>query len=96
MIVKEAVILNPSGLHARPAATFVAAAGKFSSKIRIRNLDTNSGPVNAKSILMLLSLAMGRGVRVELSADGPDEAEAMETLVGLIKSGCGEELQPEA
>jgi len=92
MIVKEAIILNPSGLHARPAATFVAAAGKFSSNIRIRNLSADSKEVNAKSILMLLSLAMSKGTRVELSADGADETEAMENLIGLIESGCGEEV----
>jgi phosphotransferase system HPr (HPr) family protein len=48
--------------------------------------------VNAKSILMLLSLAMSKGTRVELFADGADETEAIGTLIGLIESGCGEEV----
>jgi phosphocarrier protein len=90
MITREVTIINPSGMHARPAANFVAAAAKFSSDIRIRNLDPHGSAVNAKSMLMLLTLALAKGKRAELTADGVDEAQAMETLVKLIESGCGE------
>ena len=90
MIVRETTVINPSGLHARPAANFVSAAGKYASAIRIRNLTADSRPVNAKSMLMLLSLSLVTGTRIELSADGADEREAAEALIALIDSGCGE------
>ena len=90
MIKKEITIINPSGLHARPAAGFIVAAGKFSSEILIRNLDTGKDPVNAKSMVMLLSQGLSKGTRIELSANGADEAQAMKTLAALIESGCGE------
>jgi phosphotransferase system HPr (HPr) family protein len=90
MIKKEVVITNPSGLHARPAAGFVVAAGKFSSDIFIRNLDTGKNPVSAKSMVMVLSQELSMGSHVELTASGTDEVQAIESLVALIEKGCGE------
>lgn len=89
MYKKTTTILNKSGLHARPASDFVKEAGKFSSKITIRRLDEDE-EANAKSIVFLLSLGIGQGIEVEISAKGDDEQQAVDSLVTLIESGFGE------
>lgn len=90
MYSKKTIIKNPSGLHARPASDFVAAAGKFkSTKIKLSRPGSGD-PVNAKSIVMVLSLGLTQGEELELSAVGEDEVEAVEALTALIDSGFGE------
>ena len=86
----EITLRNASGLHARPAAVFVQAAARFTSKITVENLDRTTRPVDAKSILMVLTTGVGRGQRVLLTADGPDEAEAIAALEWAIRAGLGE------
>jgi phosphotransferase system HPr (HPr) family protein len=86
----EVVVRNPSGLHARPATLFTQAAAGFESRITVENLDRGKGPVDAKSLLLLLTTGVSRDHRVRLTADGADEEAAIETLVDLIDSGLGE------
>ncbi len=88
MIAKQLEIKNKTGLHARPASDFVLAAKKFESKITVGR--EGGTPVNAKSVVRLLAEGIGQGEKIELSADGADEAEAMEALTALIESGFGE------
>ncbi|MGD9559241.1 MAG: HPr family phosphocarrier protein [Oscillospiraceae bacterium] len=82
-------IINESGLHARPAADFVKAATGFKADITIRSLATGD-EASAKSIVKVLMLGLGRGSEVELSAEGPDEAEAIAALTALFEAGFGE------
>lgn len=89
MYKKKTVINNRSGLHARPASEFIACAKKFSSIITIGR-ENDKERVNAKSIVLLLSLGLSRGETVEIIATGDDEAEAVNTLVELIDCGFGE------
>ncbi len=86
----EVVVPNPSGLHARPATLFTQKAGEFEARITIENLDRGKGPVDAKSILMLLTAGVSRDHRIRLTADGGDEDAAIEALAELIASGLGE------
>lgn len=88
----EITILNPSGLHARPAASFAALAGKYAANIRIRNLTNPNNYVNAKSMLMVLTLGLSRGMRAEIEAVGPEEEIAIQALSEFVLSGCGEEI----
>ncbi|MDP4088720.1 MAG: HPr family phosphocarrier protein [Bacillota bacterium] len=88
MISKNAVVLNKQGMHARPASMFVGAAGKFKSKITIEKGEKQG---NAKSIFSLLALGIIQGSEVRIFAEGEDEAEAVDTLIGLIESRFGEE-----
>ncbi|HXG39338.1 MAG TPA: HPr family phosphocarrier protein [Candidatus Limnocylindrales bacterium] len=91
MVSVELVIRNPSGLHARPASLFSESAGRFAARITVENLDrAGARPVDAKSILLLLTAGVQRGNRIRLSADGPDEADAIRTLSKLIEDGLGE------
>ena len=83
MIIKEAVIKNQVGLHARPATFFIQKANEFKSSIWI---EKDERRVNAKSLLGVLSLGIVKGTTVALVSDGPDEQEAIDTLVALINS----------
>lgn len=80
------VVPNIVGLHARPAAALVNAAKGYASEIRLRR---GTRDVNAKSLVSIMSLGVRCGDSVQLSACGPDAAEAVQTLTALIASGCG-------
>ncbi|MDR2784792.1 MAG: HPr family phosphocarrier protein [Treponema sp.] len=90
MYKKNVTIINQRGLHARPGSDFVHAAAAFSSKITIRRLDEDEEPVNAKSIAFVLSLGIGKGVEIELAANGEDEQLAIDSLVNMINEGFGD------
>ena len=90
MYQKQVTVVNPTGLHARPASDFVALAKTFSSKIKIRDLNSDEPAVNAKSIVMLRSLGLAQGAQAGLSAEGEDAQRAVEELAALISSGFGE------
>lgn len=93
MTSKITVIVNESGVHARPASTFVTEAKKFKSRVTIRNLhpeDEENASGSAKSILTVLALSLAKGSEVEISADGEDEDDAVAALVSLIEAGLGE------
>lgn len=83
MLSKEIVIMNKTGLHARPASEFVKAAAAYKSAITI---DFKEKKINAKSILHVLSAGIAAGSTIVLSADGEDEQQAVEKLSGLIAS----------
>ena len=87
MYVKDVVIQNEIGLHARPATFFIQKANEYRSSILIEKEDSR---VNAKSLLGVLSLGITGGTTVKLIADGPDEEDAVEGLIALIKAGFAE------
>lgn len=78
------------GLHARPASLFVQTAAKFSSKIKVKNLTTNGNFVDAKSIIMVLTLGVMRDHEVVIQTDGTDADAALEALKLLIEGNFGE------
>lgn len=77
-------ITNDVGLHARPAAAFVQTASQFESAISVRNVTTNTAWVDAKSILAVLSIGVGKNHEIELQVTGEDEARAEQALVEVI------------
>lgn len=87
MITEKVTILNETGLHARPASVFVNTAAKFKSDLTIQK---EGKKVNAKSILSVLGLGISKGTELTISAEGPDEEEAVSKLVQLIKQGINE------
>jgi phosphocarrier protein len=89
MYSEETTVVNATGLHARPAATFSKAAAKFASDVQIGKAEGDT-TVNAKSMLALMSQGLSCGTKVRISADGADEQEAVKALVEVINSGCGE------
>lgn len=87
MYVKEVLVQNKAGLHARPATFFIQKANEFKSSIW---LEKDERKVNAKSLLGVLSLGIIGGTNVKIFADGPDEVDAVEGLVDLINTGFAE------
>lgn len=90
MYSRRVVVQNKSGLHARPASDFVSMAKKFKSKITIKTIKEDV-EVDAKSIVLLISIGAGKGTEVEIAAEGEDEKAAVDSLVSLIESKFGEE-----
>jgi phosphotransferase system HPr (HPr) family protein len=82
---------HPAGLHARPASMFVKTANTFSSNIFVQNLNVMSEPVNAKSILGILTLGVSQNHEIEIVADGEDAEIAVNALKNLIDSNFGGE-----
>jgi len=75
-------ICNQRGLHARAAARFVKTACQFDADILVRK---NGTAVSGRSIMGLMMLAAASGTEIELSATGPQAAEAVAALAGLIE-----------
>ncbi len=87
MYMKEAVVNNQVGLHARPATFFIQKANEYKSSIWIEKEEHR---VNAKSLLGVLSLGITKGTEVNLIADGEDEKEAVDDLAELIAQNFAE------
>ena len=87
MYVKEVLVQNQVGLHARPATFFIQKANEFKSSIWVEKEERR---VNAKSLLGVLSLGIVGGTNIRITADGNDEEAAVEGLVALVESGFAE------
>jgi phosphotransferase system HPr (HPr) family protein len=72
------VVLDPAGLHARPAAQFVRSATRFASRITIQVGDRSA---DVKSLIALLGLTIRPGAEITLAAEGPDQDAALAALV---------------
>ena len=83
MFVKETVVNNQVGLHARPATFFTQKANEFRCSIWI---EKDEHKVNAKSLLGVLSLGVIQGTKISILADGADEELAVDTLCNLIST----------
>ena len=90
MVKTTIPVKHEVGLHARPASMFVQAANKFSSDITVRNVSAGGDPVDAKSILMVLTLGVVQNNEIELRAEGSDELQAVESLGELVRTNFGE------
>ncbi|MBQ6848524.1 MAG: HPr family phosphocarrier protein [Clostridia bacterium] len=87
MFVKDVVVQNQVGLHARPATFFIQKANEFKSSIWVEKEERR---VNAKSLLGVLSLGIVGNTSIRVIADGADEEAAVEALVKLVESGFAE------
>ena len=84
---REVEIINKLGLHARASAKLTQLAAKYQCDV---SLARNGRKVNAKSIMGVMMLAAGKGSRVMLETDGPDESEALNAIIALIGDCFGE------
>ncbi|MFC4737040.1 HPr family phosphocarrier protein [Bacillus daqingensis] len=82
MIEKNVTVKRKTGLQARPAALFVQEANKFHADIFIEKDGKN---VNAKSIMGIMSIAVGANKDITIKADGPDEEEALSALSSFVE-----------
>jgi len=81
MVTKQVVIKNPIGLHARPAAQLVELCKKFDSAV---SLQVGERKCDAKSIFSVLRCCIKLGETVDVSADGPDEQDALDKIIDFI------------
>lgn len=81
------LVRHEAGLHARPAAQFVKLAKQYKSAISV---SSKGKTVNAKSMVLILTLGINQGTEIEISAVGEDEQEAVAALVGLIEGNFPE------
>ncbi len=84
MSSRTVTVVNPLGLHARAAARFVHLASGFVCQIRVA---AGRRSMDGKSIMGLLLLAARQGTPIEITTEGPDEAEALESLCALVAKG---------
>lgn len=83
MTSKIAIIHNETGIHARPASEIVVVAKKYQSKIMLINGDKQA---NATSVIKLLTLGAKSGTEITVTAEGEDEAAAVEEMATFIES----------
>lgn len=87
MLSKTLTVVNPSGLHLRPAGVLSQTAMKFKSDIII---EYGEKRIVAKSVLNVMAAGIKCGTKINLICDGEDEAAAMKTMTEAIESGLGE------
>jgi phosphotransferase system HPr (HPr) family protein len=83
----KVLVHHDAGLHARPAAQFVKLAKQYKSTV---SLTSNGKTVNAKSMVLVLTLAVRKGTEVEITVDGEDEQEALAALIHLVSVNFNE------
>ncbi len=82
MAQKSFDVISDTGIHARPATLLVQTASKFDSEI---HLSYKEKKVNLKSIMGVMSLGVGKGANITISAEGSDEDEALQSLEETLK-----------
>lgn len=87
MVSKTLTVVNPSGLHLRPAGVLSQTAMKFKCDVII---ECGEKRIVAKSVLNVMAAGIKCGTDINLICDGEDEAAALETMVQAIESGLGE------
>ena len=87
MVSQKVVIINPTGLHLRPAGVLCNEAMKFPCKVTFRHGNDIS---NAKSVLSVLGACIKYGCEIELICEGDDEEAALAAMVKVIEGGLGE------
>ncbi len=84
---RTVTVENAQGFHARPVMRFVDLAGQFQSNIRVKK---GNRIVDGKNPMEMMLLEATQGTTLEILADGPDAAPALDALAALVKSGFGE------
>lgn len=87
LIERDARIVNPLGMHARPAAEFVKTASRFKSAVQVSK---DGVSVNGKSILGVMMLVAERGSSMRIRTEGDDAELAMDALLELVAAGFNE------
>ena len=87
MVSAKTKVVNPQGMHMRPAQLFVNTMAKYKSDVTIIFGDKT---INAKSIMHLMAACIKQGSEIEIQCSGEQEAEALKAAVELVESGLGE------
>ena len=87
MVSKRVKVVNPQGMHMRPAQLLVAEATKYDSAVTVI---FGEKAINANSVIELMASCIRRGSEIEIRCEGADEAEALAAAVRLLESGLGD------
>ena len=87
MVSAKVKVINPMGMHMRPAQLFIKEITPFGCDVSI---NFNGKDINGKSIMNLMAACIKQGAEVEVRCDGPDEEKALKAIIELIDSGLGE------
>lgn len=87
------IIVNPNGLHMRPASVFASTAQQFASSVTVWKGDSSC---NGKSLIDLMMLAVEPGTELVVEVYGADASSALPTLLGILASPSAEELEAES
>ena len=87
MITRDVVFHDRYGLHPRAARLIQGCLDGFSAKVSLENLEDDHSPVDARSMLALISSGIRSGDKVRITADGADEVAAIGSLGDLLESG---------
>ena len=79
----KVTVIDPVGLHARPATVAVNAASKFKCEVKVAY---NGRSVNMKSIMGVMSLGIPTNSEIEISCDGEDEDDAVKTIEEVLRT----------
>jgi phosphocarrier protein len=93
-VIREVIIINERGLHARPAMAFVDVANEFKSEVAVHKDATETeGPidVDGKSVMQMITLEGTQGTVLRITATGEDAEAAVVKLAELFESKFGEE-----
>jgi len=86
---QSVIVVNQLGMHARAAAKFVHLATRYHARVRVAR---DAREMDGKSIMGILLLAAARGSTITITAEGSDEADAVDALAALVRSGFGEDI----
>ena len=87
MVSAKTKIINPMGMHMRPAQLFIKELTPYQCDVTILFGDKQ---INGKSIMNLMAACLKQGSEIEIQCDGPDEQTALDAAVKLIEAGLGE------
>jgi phosphocarrier protein len=89
--VREIVVQNTLGVHARPAMQFVDVANRFASVVTVKKGGPEPGEADGKSIMQMIILAATQGTPLRIEAEGEDAEQAVTELADLVSKKFGEE-----
>lgn len=87
MVSQKVKVINPQGLHMRPAQVFVAEMNKYDSDVTII---FGEKTINGKGIMQLMASCIKMDSEIEIRCEGPQEAEALDAAVKLVEAGLGD------
>lgn len=87
MVSAKVTVINPMGLHMRPAQLFIKEVTLFGCDVTIR---FNGKDINGKSIMNLMAACIKQGSEIEIQCSGENEQECLKAAVALVEAGLGE------